>query len=211
MPGGISQQAITKETLKQTGKWLGRAWPVWAVLAIAVLNILAYRLIQYDRTSVHTVAGSLLQIIGGGFVLFSLNSNLGLFKQGTLRQRVSRWWADRPFRKRSDITLQAHAAAHVHVGGEASVEIVTPAKKLEERIEQLEKNVERFRLEMGEKEQKLRGSIEAVRQEMRAGHSEINKKISDVERPMATAVIGGANLQFFGILLVFYGTLLPVL
>ena len=193
------------------GRWLWQAWPVWIVLLLIGLNICAYRLLQYDWDSVHRVAGAILQVMGGAFVLYFLNKNMGVFKKANFRKRIAEWWAFRPFRKIRDTILQVDDINHGHSLGTPAL---TPEKKavtLEERIDVLEKRTEDYHQEMRANDDELQKNIESVKQEMRSGRSEDHKKIAEVESLVAQVVVGGANSQFFGILLVLYGTLLPVL
>ena len=197
--------------INQLRKWLLQAWPVWAIFLLIVLNVCLYRLFHYDRNLVHRFAGVALQIVGGAFVLFSLNKNMGVFKQGTLCQRVSQWWKSRPFfRKRIDAEVRIQGAGHLHVTGSP---VQLPHRKLgtiEERVEELEKRIEEYRKEMTNGDDALRNEIISAKQELRAELSEKGRELAEVQSVLVTAVVSGVNSQLFGILLICYGTFLPI-
>ena len=76
-------------------------------------------------------------------------------------------------------------------------------------MEELERRVEQNYQEMKAGDKELRKNIESIKQEMRSTRSEILKMIAEQKSLVASIIVGEANLQFFGILLVIYGILLP--
>ena len=203
---------MNKRKILQVGPWLWQAWPVCITLGLILANICAYRYFHYNWDSVHRVGGAFMQMAGGAFVLFSLNKNMGLFKQGTLGKRISRWWSLRPFRKTKNATLRVEGASLVSGAGSiTSLGQVQKARTIEERVDELENRLNAFRQEAKTRDEELHKKIESIRQAMMSDRSEILKKVTELESLIATTVVGEANSQFFGILLVFYGTLLPVI
>ena len=198
-----------KKIVSPVKRWLWQAWPVWIALFLIVINILIFRWLHYDRGSVHKFVGAWLQIAGGVVVLFCLNKNIGLFKQGNIIQIIIQWWASRPFRRRRDTTLEVHGASHMQVSGTPSLIHVIKPRTIEERMEELEGRVEQNYQEMKAGDKELRKNIESIKQEMRSTRSEILKMIAEQKSLVASIIVGEANLQFFGILLVIYGILLP--
>lgn len=195
--------------IRQFGKWLGQAWPLWTILLLVVTNTFLFHKLHYDRSSVHRTAGALLQIVGGSFVLFSLNKNMGVFNQGTLRERVSRWWRSRPFRNRAGIAIHTLEPGHFEVKG-SDVRLIHQKIGIEERLQELEKRVEELYKEMKSGEDSLRQATGTVGEELRSALSEERIKITKIETLLETTAVGSVNFQFFGILVVCYGTALPL-
>jgi hypothetical protein len=189
---------------------LSQAWPVWAALLLIGVNAVLYCVFRYEKDSVHRVAGIILQIVGGAFVLFSLNKNIGVFNQGTLGQRAARWWSSRPFRKRPDISLQVQDAIHIQTSGSAVLLSHRKIGSIEERVKELEKRIKELRKDMKDGEETLRRIIESAKQELKSELLEKGRSIAEMKSLLKTTVVGSVNAQFFGILLVFYGTALPL-
>jgi hypothetical protein len=175
------------------------------------INVFLFQLFHYDRHLVHRLAGVTLQIVGGGFVLFSINKNMGVFNQATLGQRMTRWWRSRPFRKRGDISLQVQDAIHLQMSGSPVLLVHRKGGTIEERVQELEKRIEEFYKEMKNGDKALQKAIESAKEELRSEHIDEVRKIAEIKSLLKTTIVGSVNSQFFGILLVFYGTALPII
>jgi hypothetical protein len=173
------------------------------------MNVWLYHFLHYDKAVIHKIAGVGLQIVGGAFVLFSLNKNMGVFKQGTLLQRVVRWIRSFPLIKRT-VTLQVQSIASSAAVGTPTIRAVQKGRSVEERIEELERRIAECFQEVSKTEERLRKRIESVKAELKSELSEKAKSIAEIESRLVATVVGSANSQVFGILLVFYGTILPL-
>lgn len=197
--------------ISQVGKWLSQAWPVWVTLLLMGINVFLFQLFHYDRHLVHRLAGVTLQIVGGGFVLFSLNKNMGVFNQATFGQRIARWWRFCPFRKRENISLQVQGAIQYQYSGSPVLLTHRKGGTIEEKVEELEKRIEEFYKEMKNGDETLQRAIESAKEELRSEHIDEGRKIAEMKSLLKNTVVGSVNSQFFGILLVFYGTTLPII
>lgn len=75
----------------------------------------------------------------------------------------------------------------------------------------MKERVELYRKEMKEGDKKLRADLESTRDQLRSEISAKGEEITKMRILLATTVVGSVNPQFFGILLVLYGTLLPII
>jgi hypothetical protein len=57
----------------------------------------------------------------------------------------------------------------------------------------------------------LQRAIESAKEELRSEHIDEGRKIAEMKSLLKNTVVGSVNSQFFGILLVFYGTTLPII
>ena len=135
---------------------------------------------------------------------------MGVFNQGTLSQRIARWWRSYPFRKREDRSIQVQDAIHLQMSGSPVLLIHRKVGTIEEKIEELEKRIEEFYKEMQNRDETLQKAIESAKEELRSELIEKGRKIAEIKSLLETTVVGSVNSQFFGILLVFYGTALPI-
>src|SRR3569623_26407 len=85
-------------------EWLIRAWPVLALFPVFAIHLLALRQFPEQASLVHKVAGMLLQLTGGLLILYSINDNLGLFRQKSLCT-IIRDWFHTIHRRRNPVTL----------------------------------------------------------------------------------------------------------
>lgn len=196
--------------VRRMGHWLWQAWPVWAIGGLAGLNISLVQLIGYDMASVHAVVGPMLQMVGGAFVLYFLNENMGVFNRGTLIQRIVAWVKSCPLRKKHYALHAGSGAIQVQGGGTAMATVARSGETIQERLEILEKRIDEIRKEMHDGEKRLRADLESTREQLRSEIHEKAKEIAEVRSLIATTVVGSVNPQFFGILLVLYGTALPL-
>ncbi len=196
---------------KQVGVWLWQAWPVWATMGLGGINIGLFRLIRYNTASVHGIAGPILQIVGGASVLYFLNKNMGVFSRGTLRQRVIAWIKACPLRKKHYVLHAGSASIQVHGGVSAAGQVTRSGETIQEQLDALKERVELYRKEMKEGDKKLRADLESTRDQLRSEISAKGEEITKMRILLATTVVGSVNPQFFGILLVLYGTLLPII
>jgi hypothetical protein len=196
---------------KQLGGWLWQAWPIWAIAGIAGVNYGLFRLISYDRASVHSIVGPILQMVGGASVLYFLNKNMGAFNRGTLIQRVIEWVKSCPIRKKHYVLHAGSATIQAHSEAIATGQVTRGGETIQEQLDALKRLVEQHHKEMKDGDKKLRADLESTRDQLRSEISAKGEEIAKMRSLLATTVVGSVNPQFFGVLLLLYGTALPLI
>lgn len=145
-----------------------------------------------------------MQVTGGLVVLYSVNDNLGLFRQKSLLLVFKDWFRDFPMFRRP-ITF----SGNVSVQGNSAVTGVGSIKRnpvtLEERIGELELELTRVREDILTKEAALNNRIDEVKDEMSQAMTKHQTEILQISDNLERTAVGGFKLQGFGVLLALYG------
>lgn len=180
---------------------------VMAVLGYAHWRALAC--FPGETVLVNKLTGTVMQVVGGLIVLYSVDSNLGLFRNQSLVTAVLAWFRECPIFMRS-ITLSASASASCSATASISATVIRAATTIEERLAALESRFEEFRSEMATQHQAIHSRIEDVKLELSnsiaSNQSELRKLSDQVEK----ATVGGFKQQAFGVMLVIYGAVTSV-
>lgn len=195
--------------IAQLVRWGFQAWPVWEILVFIAISMGAIFFFEIDKATVHKM-GIFLQSAGVVVVLYSLNKNMGVFKQASLYQRAFRWIKAFPLIKRD---LKINVAGGIQV--QSSVGNVTLQQwnkdwTPEQKIEELKSRIATCFEDASRSDQEIREKIESVKMELSSEVQKSNKSIAEVRSKLESATIGSVNPQFFGVLLAIYGTVLLI-
>lgn len=184
--------------------WLFRAWPVLAFVPIAFAHQKAHAFFPSDPVLVNKVTGTTLQIIGGLIVLHAVNANLGLFRNQHLGEVILGWIHSFPlFRK--PVTISSSAIGSVGISGSVRVSARHAANTLEEKVAELERQLEEFRTHVREGFSAVRKRIDQVHSELSSAVASDAAAVTQLSSRLEQATIGGFKQQAFGVLLVIYG------
>ena len=190
-------------------RWLLKVWPLWAAIALIALSMSAFYVLEVDKSIVQK-AGILLQSVGAVTVLYSLNKNIGVFKQATLFQRAIRWIRAFPLIKRN-VTLEGVGNIQIQsTVGSPSLQQWNENWTPEQKIEELKTRILSCFEEVRRKDKATREKIESVAAELRSEIQKGNRTIAETRLQLESATIGSVNPQIFGVLLAIYGTTLLI-
>jgi hypothetical protein len=181
---------------------LKNAWPFWMVLSgIAIAAVFGFALSKNASASVR-YAGAILQVFGLGTVAFGLSQIRRYFCRPSLLERVFAWLRQlgATFRRPTPITLEAHAGGFATVSGEAAlIHKAGRDSSLDRRVTILEENLNRLRVELDAKDQKIRNDLSTltgtIEEERRARETEVRRISSQLEE----LAVGGLHLELVGI------------
>ena len=195
--------------MKRLAAWLWRAWPIWMVLAVIGLHLLALRWVSLDRTLLNKLAGTSLQILGGLIVLQSIDGNLGIFKKQSLASVVVGWFMEFPLIRRH-IVRSVGGAAMSTATGTATITVKRVYSTLEERVAELERLADELRVEIRAEGAAVRRQVDEVRHELLSSIESNNTDIRQLTEKIERATVGGFKQQSFGVLLAIYGAVVSV-
>lgn len=190
--------------------WLRRAWPFIVVVLLAVVHQLALAEFPASKPFVHKLFGTTMQVIGGLVVLYSLNDNLGLFRNKSFLSVFLGWWRDFPVFGRP-ITLSAHVSAQANASATASATIGWNPTTLEERVSALEYQMKDVSKNILITEKALNTRIDTVRDDLSATLTQLQTDLSRLTEKLEKTTVGGFKAQLFGVLLAIYGAGISVL
>lgn len=188
-------------------KWLWRAWPIILLAAIGLIHYLLSQTFNTHTSSINKLVSASMQVIGGLIVLYSINANMGMFKNHGLASIVWNWLGSFPLFKRI-VTLDISDSVIGAASCATTLTVVRKYNSIEERLDELERQIEKCHKLVHEKARLLNEQVEKARTEMNtslSGHGAELKRLSTL---IENSVVGGFKSQAFGVLLVIYGAVL---
>ncbi|WP_304511725.1 hypothetical protein [Desulfobacula sp.] len=182
--------------------WL-EFWPVWLTAILVGMHYCAYVLAPDKILVINKIAGSTLQVIGGLIVLYSTYKNIRLFEQKNLLARFTGCFKRCPLLKRP-VTRNFM----VSLSNESScsdISVIMQFNIVEEKIAELERQMQEYRQIMIDKEKKFNEKIVVSETSLIEKITKTDKQIDKVETQFHKLVVGGISTQVFGVLLIVYG------
>jgi hypothetical protein len=203
--------------LRKIIKWLARGWPVLGVLPIILLHLLMYYgpclgdVAGYsvpcpNGSQINKALALVLQIIGGLLVLYSIDSNLGLFEKGKLMTLGRKWLISHPFAKTEveSISLSDSVNFDTAIVIE-DIEREIPVS-LDERVNLLFEYVERLKKDLRMQKELHEKRVKDLEGKLIEKQASLSSSIDEIKNNLESVAIGGLKLQVFGVVLVIYGS-----
>ena len=195
--------------IRRIAIWIWRAWPVLVMLFLASAHFQALARFPNESVLVNKLTGTLMQIVGGLFVLYSVDSNLGLFRNQSLATSVIAWFRECPIFVRS-VTVSASCSASFGISGNATASVTRAATTVEERLAEVERRLEELRSEMATKNRELYSRITEVKSELSNSIATNQSALNKLSEKFEKVTVGGFKQQAFGVMLVIYGAVTSV-
>ncbi len=185
-------------------KWLLRAWPVIVMLAVIFVHFLLIYYFSLNSKEINKLASLLSQLVGGGFVLYSIDSNIGIFDGKSLFATFSSYLRECPLFKRS-VTHQIQPGSITYAGGKVKATVSRNPKSVEEKLEYLQEQINEVKRDLLEESKVLNDKIDRESNKLNYKIQEANLALQKTDSKIKEVAIGGIKIQIFGILLMFYG------
>jgi hypothetical protein len=187
-------------------RWIWRAWPIPASLLLALVHIAIFRVWPENATAINSTTALVLQILGGLLVLYSINSNIGVMRRGSLLAQFRAYLSDFPMRKKSYV-LDIHDSVHSVSAGRARLRLTRTPKSLDEAVEYFQGQLDELRKEHAEDVNELRTMVLKRVTELESKVASAAKGIKEVEVKVDATVIGDVRIQIFGVIMLVYGAI----
>ncbi|MFA7382899.1 MAG: hypothetical protein WC001_05565 [Desulfurivibrionaceae bacterium] len=194
--------------IRRIAIWFWRAWPVIVMAALAYSHWFALVRFPGETVLVNKLTGTAMQVVGGLIVLYSVDSNLGLFRNQSLATTVIAWFRACPIFVRT-VTLSASAVS-CSASSSMSVTVIRAAKTIEERLAALEGRVEELRSEVATQHRAIHSRIEEVKSELSSSIASNQSALHRLSEQVEKATVGGFKQQAFGVMLVIYGAVTSI-
>lgn len=158
---------------------------------------------------VNKLVGMSLQLVGGLLVLYSVNDNLGLFRDQSLKSTVVAWlkafpWVRKPIHANaSGVMLGAVTCSATGTGR-------LQPNSIEERVAELERMLADLHMKLQQEIQAINARIETARSELQQQITDTSAQLEGLSKRMEQATVGGFKLQAFGVALAIYGAITSV-
>lgn len=184
--------------------WLLRAWPIFALVPIAFTHACAHQFFPAETVMVNKITGTVLQVVGGLFVLYSVNANLGLFREQHFGSIIIEWFRSFPLFQKS-VTVNCSGSAYIACSGSARISVHRVTNTVEEKIAELERQLVEFRQHVNEDIQAANARIAQVHTELSMAVATNTATLNQLSSRLELATVGGFKQQAFGVLLAIYG------
>lgn len=189
--------------------WALRAWPALGLLPLFGIHYWAIAHFTSQTVLVHKLASSVSQIVGGLLIVYSIDQNLGLFRNQSVLSSITAWVRQFPIVK----NIVAHVATgSISVAGSSVAGFVgrTAPTSLEERVAELEHAIEGMRKQFKSDVNRLDTRISSTHNDLSGRIDLTSTRIEGLSRTLEEAAVGGTKLQAFGVLLAIYGAITSV-
>jgi hypothetical protein len=195
-------------------KWIWRGWPVvtWASIIFfhqfsshlyCIESLPCWSNQQVDKTLSFS-----LNLIGGLLVLYSIDSNLGLFSHGGMFSRLKKWLKSFPLIKGKPIEFEVGSGHVTFSAPKLEIEINRPPETIEELYIYTREQIAFLKSDLKEQRKHAEQQLHAFSSKVSAENARVSKILSTIIQQLEAVAIGGFKIQLFGVLLVIYGSYL---
>jgi hypothetical protein len=189
--------------------WLFRAWPALALVPIAFVHSGAHQFFHADPVLVNKITGTVLQVVGGLIVLHSVNTNLGLFREQHFGRIIIGWFRSFPLFRKS-VAVSVSGSGSIAISGSARISVRHATNTVEEKIAELERQLDEFRQHVNEDFQAVNARIAQVHIDLSKAVATNAATLNQLSSRLELATVGGFKQQAFGVLLAMYGAVTSV-
>jgi len=146
------------------------------------------------------------QIIGGIIILYSIDSNLGIAKNTSLRAVFINYMRSFPLIKQH-YTVVADSTMHIFTGLEPKIRVSGPTNTMEEKIDYLQKQIDWLKEDVDDEVKNISSKMQKSEDKIAKSIEEIKMNLGSVENKVTELSIGGLKTQIFGVLLMIHGAM----
>jgi hypothetical protein len=184
-------------------KYLGRAWPAWIIVALGSVHFLLIVEFGLDRQCTNKTVALLTQLLGGAAILYTIDSNIGIFAKKNLRAIFAKYLREWPG-KRTIYLETAGSSARIS-SAVGKVSFTRNPTSIEEKIAYLQEQINWVKEELKLETNGIKEKIDRQSKEFRTEIQKTKSALQDIESKMVKVSTGGLKLQIFGIFLMVYG------
>lgn len=193
--------------------WVVRGWPVLSIFPLFITHMLLIYLpclssqfLCWSNTQINVLISLLLQILGGILVIYSIDSNIGLFKNKNLISLAFDWAKESPWSKPKAQNIYASGIPSASAVGTPTVDMEEHPSTTEEHLLYLQKQIDSLKDELSTTKSELNNNIKDIKGEISSNHIDNTQTQKDLHKRLETISIGGLKTQTFGVLLMIYGS-----
>lgn len=208
-------QKSKKENTNKLGKTLSwliiRTWFISFILLIVLIHWLTVTVVvpQASETINHYASG-IFQFVGCLVILWAIINNLGLISKSSIYDLIVRYLKEFPYYKDN----RSHA---LDIHGVEQVQVVSSSRAkfhyntVDEKIEYLMGEIDRLDHEINRTRTQLKSEISQLDERLQNKIKVTNGNIDKANKELKSHVVGGAKVEIFGLLLVIYGIIIPII
>jgi len=198
--------------------WFKQAWPIIYLIPIIIFHYLLlnlpcfnHEILCYDNPSINKLISLILQIIGGLIVIYSIDSNLELFKKKNLFNISIAWFKRCPIRKSKTIEFKLATSKSKNLTSTVNVELAKKPETVEDKINDLYEKLKSLEEKTQKHNINFTKQIAKINDVNNKKQLSTSKSLRSIENKLENISIGGLKLQIFGVFLLIYGAILGYL
>ena len=184
-------------------KYLWLAWPAWIIVALGFVHFLLIVEFGLDPQFTNKTMALLTQLAGGAAILYTIDSNIGIFSKKNLRAVFAKYLREWPRKKTIDVELTGISAGISSMVGKAT--FTRNPTSVEEKIAYLQEQINWVKEELELETKGIKEQIERQSKELRTEIQKTKSVLASIESNMDKFSTGGIKIQLFGISLMIYG------
>jgi len=196
----------TKRKTVKVLKWLWRIWPLHVILALLCVHLLLIYYFGLDTKTTNKTIALLSQVVGGILILYSIDSNIGIFKDRNLVGEFIQYLREFPLIKRS-VTAKLNGQFMGLSGIGADLTYGRKCETVEEKLEYLQEQIAELRQHCKHKRKEIDKRFKDVSKEMKTQDQKQQKAVEDLKSKIEKVSVGGIKVQMFGVMLMVYGAI----
>jgi hypothetical protein len=179
-------------------------------MGMIAIHYCLYNRLHIDWNSINKITSTFLQLAGGIIVIYSLNENLGIINRGSLLSEFKNYLKSNPLRIKA-VSLEVSSGSHIVIGGEASLCIKRGCNTIEEKLVDLERQIDECWQMAKDIEKSILIKMGNQKRELIKHISRIERDIKDVKNVLDESILSNIKPQIFGFLLICYGSVLNII
>jgi hypothetical protein len=193
-------------TVSNLMKWLCRAWPFFGIALLILIRFLLISYFSFNASSTDKFLSLVSQILGGLFILYSIDSNIGTINDKNLFSIFSNYLRQFPLINRSVVAK----------GSLATISMSSPTGKttvsrnpisVNEKLKYLQEQIDTIKEEIKMESKELNAKIDRCSTELNNKIQDTKVSLEKIDLKIKEVSIGGINEQIFGVLLMVYGAI----
>lgn len=186
--------------------WLiWRAWPLWGIAGVITFHLLIIFTMPVDVVLTNKIASAFMQIVGGLIIIFSVDSNLGLFRKQSLPGAILAWVRECPLCSKDGFAVGSICATTGSATASGYATVSCQPTTVEERITELERVTAQIRADVESKYQATISHIVDTKKELNNSIAANQQAVNELSQKVETATVGGFKQQAFGVMLAVWG------
>ncbi len=185
-------------------KWLLRAWPLLGMLLLLLFHLSLLEVFPSLSNEINETVTLVVQIVGGLLVLYSIDTNIGVIRGGSLFADLKRYLREFPLIKHHYV-LEVQGASHSVTGSNIRLSVSRNPDTVEGRLDYLQEQIDAVRSDLSEDISKVERQLREQNLDTERKVDEIASDVAQLSAKVQKVSVGSIKTQLFGVMLLIYG------
>ena len=162
----------------------------------------------YDNSQINKTIAFIMQLSGGLLILVSIDSNIELFKNNSLLGMVKSWYKKRPWKKQEKPKGVEGSLSITLPGLQVNARGYQQPNTIEGKLELLQTKIDWINEDIKKNQKVTNEKLQHLESAVSQNNNTQSQQISNLKNDLVQSSVGGVKFQVFGVLLVFYSSVL---